>query len=57
MVLGDGEFDSVALQTFLAQAGWDYVCRTAKNTQVCLDGAWSSLAEIGVRPGVRLLLE
>ena len=56
VVLGDGEFDSVALQTFLAQAGWDYVCRTAKNTQVCLDGAWLSLAEIAVWPGVRLLL-
>jgi hypothetical protein len=57
VVLGDGEFDSVALQTFLAQAGWDYVCRTAKNTQVCLDGTWLSLAEIAIWPGQRLLLE
>ena len=57
VVLGDGEFDSVALQTFLAQAGWDYVCRTAKNTQVCLDGGWLNLADIAVWPGMRLLLE
>jgi hypothetical protein len=57
VVLGDGEFDSVALQTFLAQAGWDYVCRTAKNTQVCLDGTWLSLADVEVWPGMRLLLE
>lgn len=45
VLLGDGEFDSVELQTFLADAGWDYVCRTAKNTQVCLDGVWTNLAE------------
>ena len=57
VVLGDGAFDSVALQTFLAQAGWDYVCRTVKNTQVCLDGTWLSLAEIAIWPGKRLLLE
>lgn len=43
VLLGDGEFDSVELQTFLEKAGWDYVCRTAKNTQVCLEGVWMSL--------------
>lgn len=45
VLLGDGEFDSVELQIFLADAGWDYVCRTAKNTQICLDGEWMSLDE------------
>lgn len=45
VLLGDGEFDSIELQSFLEQAGWDYVCRTAKNTQVCLDGEWMSLDE------------
>ena len=55
VLLGDGEFDSVELQTFLAQAHWDYVCRTAKNTQVYLDGAWQARrAEIPIWPGSRL---
>lgn len=56
VVLGDGEFDSVELQTFFADMGWDYVCRTARNTQVCLEGAWLSLADITIWPGQRLLL-
>jgi hypothetical protein len=30
--LGDGEFDGVALQRAVDAAGWQYVCRTAKNT-------------------------
>ncbi|GIK73999.1 MAG: hypothetical protein BroJett021_29870 [Chloroflexota bacterium] len=42
-MLGDGEFDSVELQSYVNDLGWDYVCRTAKNTQVCLDGEWLSL--------------
>ncbi len=32
--LGDGEFDSVALQRALDRAGWRYVCRTACSTRV-----------------------
>ena len=32
--LGDGEFDSVALQRGLDGAGWSYVCRTASSTLV-----------------------
>ena len=32
--LGDGEFDSIALQRGLDQAGWSYVCRTACSTLV-----------------------
>ncbi len=43
VLLGDGEFDSIELQTFVATVGWEYVCRTAKNTQVYHDGAWMSL--------------
>jgi len=30
--LGDGEFDSIALQRALDRAGWSYVCRTASST-------------------------
>jgi hypothetical protein len=36
--LGDGEFDGIALQQALNARGWSYVCRTAKNTQVYLQG-------------------
>ena len=32
--LGDGEFDSVALQRALDGVGWSYVCRTACSTRV-----------------------
>lgn len=32
--LGDGEFDSVALQRALDEVGWSYVCRTASSTRV-----------------------
>jgi len=32
VLLGDGEFDSIELQTFCQQSGWGYVFRTACNT-------------------------
>lgn len=32
--LGDGEFDSIALQRVLDEAAWSYVCRTASSTLV-----------------------
>ena len=37
--LGDGEFDSTALQEALTMAEWHYVCRTAKNTLLVLERA------------------
>lgn len=46
ILLGDGEFDSVELQSYVNDLGWGYVCRTAKSTQVYLDGEWVSLQEI-----------
>lgn len=36
--LGDGEFDSTALQQALSEAGWRYVCRTAKDTVLVEEG-------------------
>ncbi len=51
--LGDGEFDSVELQQALDACGWAYVCRTAKNTQVEVDGTWRRLDEIDVQLGRR----
>lgn len=51
VLLGDGEFDSVELQTFANQQGWCYVCRTAKNSQVCELSVWQALDEITLWPG------
>ena len=51
--LGDGEFDSPELQAEANGYGWQYVCRTAKNIQVGVDDAWSSLADLNVQRGQR----
>ena len=37
VLLGDGEFDGVELQSWVNAVGWRYVCRTARNC-VILDG-------------------
>jgi len=34
VLLGDGEFDGIELQTTIRAAGWDYVCRTASNMTI-----------------------
>jgi len=49
--LGDGEFDGTMLQATLADYGWEYTCRTAKNAQICEDSHWFSLDEINIQPG------
>lgn len=51
ILLGDGEFDSVELQRFLADAGWNYVCRTAKNSWIAQEHDGQRLDEIEIRPG------
>lgn len=56
--LGDGEFDSVELQTYIESLPkWHYVCRTAKNTQIYYEEAWLSLAELDIWPDTCFLLE
>lgn len=50
ILLGDGEFDSIELQTFLTDAGWGYVCRTAKNSLIQLDNEWMRLDQIDAWP-------
>lgn len=52
--LGDGEFDSPELQAEVAGYEWEYVCRTAKNIQIGVDEAWSSLADLQMTRGQRL---
>lgn len=49
--LGDGEFDGAQLQQALADAHWQYVCRTAKNRQISDDDDWFALDEIHLSPG------
>jgi hypothetical protein len=44
--LGDGEFDGSQLQQALTNAGWEYVCRTAKNRQITDEGDQFALDEI-----------
>jgi len=49
--LGDGEFDGVQLQEALQSLGLQYVCRTAKNTQLYEDGLPFTFVDLLVRPG------
>jgi hypothetical protein len=49
--LGDGEFDGCQLQQAISQAGWHYVCRTAKNRQINDDGDCFALDELYLSPG------
>jgi len=56
--LGDGEFDSVELQAYMqAIPHWQYVCRTAKNTQIYLDGEWTVLDALPITPDTCLTLD
>ena len=49
--VGDGEFDGIQLQATMDGYGWQYACRTAKNTQLGAEGEHFSLDEVGVQPG------
>ncbi len=58
ILLGDGEFDSVELQTFLrTEVGWDYVCRTAKHTLVTVDEETFPLDELCLLRDMRVSLD
>ena len=49
--VGDGEFDGIILQATIDAYGWEYVCRTAKNAQLGIEGEHFSFHEVGVQPG------
>jgi hypothetical protein len=49
--LGDGEFDGLQLQAAITAAGWEYVCRTARNSIVIDDGDEFALSELALAPG------
>jgi hypothetical protein len=49
--LGDGEFDGITLQAAVEENGWQYVCRTAKNAQLCEEDDRFSFNDLGAQPG------
>lgn len=49
--LGDGEFDGIELQAALQTLDCQYVCRTAKNTQLYEDDQPFSFSDLFVQPG------
>ena len=51
IVLGDGEFDGVRLQAQLAEWGWDYVLRTARNRLLSEGGLWFRFKDVALGPG------
>ena len=52
--LGDGEFDGVQLQSAIINAGWEYVCRTAKNSIINNDDDEFSLSDVTLVPGEQI---
>lgn len=49
--LGDGEFDSPALLAEVNRYAWHYVCRTAKNILIEVEGQTLPLADLAVTRG------
>lgn len=47
--LGDGEFDGTLLQEHLEWANWKYVVRTARNSQLRVQGEWLSFEQLEVQ--------
>lgn len=56
VVVGDGEFDSIALQKAIQAMNWEYVCRTASSSQIFYEGEWIALSALGVLRGNRIWL-
>lgn len=54
--LGDGEFDGITLQATLETFGWEYVCRTAKNAQLCVEGERFAFQDLLLQPGDRIAI-
>jgi len=51
VVVGDGEFDGTTFQATIDGYGWLYVCRTAKNVQLGVEGERFAAHEVDVQPG------
>ena len=57
IVLGDGEFDGTEWLTAIAQTGWQYVCRTAKNVCLYEAGVEFCGADLHLLPGDTVEIE
>jgi hypothetical protein len=59
VLLGDGEFDGIALQHTLEDAGWSYVCRTAMSMTATWRGETFRLDTLGAcsKPGTLIELK
>lgn len=51
ILLGDGEFDGIERQATVDAYGWEYVCRTAKNAQLGVEGETISFHELDLQAG------
>jgi len=53
VVLGDGEFDGIGLQSMMEDAQWSYVCRTGRNVTASWRGETFRLDTVGncLKPG------
>ena len=56
-VLGDGEFDGTALQAALRQLNWQYVCRTAPNLVMTVEGREFHIGDLAPTRGERLAVQ
>jgi hypothetical protein len=56
VLLGDGEFDGITFQSVMRVLGWQYVCRTAKNTVLYEDGQPFSFTDLLVQVGDQIHL-
>lgn len=54
--VGDGEFDGTTLQATLEAFEWEYVCRTAKNAQLWIDGEWFAFQDLILQSGDRVAI-
>jgi hypothetical protein len=59
VLLGDGEFDGIDLQQTLEDAGWSYVCRTAKSMTASWQDETFRLDALGacIKPGTLIELK
>jgi hypothetical protein len=53
-VLGDGEFDGTEFQAVLRKLKWNYVCRTAPNLLMTVEGQQFTIGAMAPRRGERL---
>jgi hypothetical protein len=57
LFLGDGEFDGIGLLSAVSKQGWQFVCRTAKNSVVWEGDQDLRLSWLNLEPGQAVALE